>query len=328
MNIGYLALGIKSNPTYGMLSDQGEVLFTEIKEYLRTQWSDTDPKENKRLKGISGCMDKLSAFLMQGQRMKKYHNELLDNAKMFNLVGSAKLPEPSIGFAKKGREECADFEASILQARAALDRLTWLISYVLNPPRTKKKKKSSFNNLEDILDKSQHPKAPQLLRIIKQCQHLKINLIYPGHPDPLRDFVAHKGAASEIMNSCFAIYYFGQSLVLVCDCELGDANVCTPVFRTSKNLCHDLPYVVLNTLATICDLATVGYEHFSPNWRLDSVVLSDFVGLGELQLNVIKRTIPSGFEHAVLLVDKSIMSNLVKVDPAPQSGIIKIGEPQ
>jgi len=291
--IGYLALGSKSNSTYDMLSDRSEALFSELSHHMTSSWPDAGSKGKKRLRSISGCFDKLSAFLMQAHRMRKYHSSLVDLASKFNQFGDVKLQSP-LSLSKLGREECADFEGLLLQARATLDRLTWFIADQL------KQSCSSFSNIENVLSSSSDPRAPQILKIVRKAEYLKLSLVGPGNPDPLRDFVAHKGSASEIMNRCFSIYYFGQNRVLISDCEVGDAQGSMPVLKTSHKLCIDLPYVVLNSLAVACDLKTVSRKWFSPRWQLVSVVFSDFVTSQDtgFQLQVTKRMTPSGFEAA------------------------------
>lgn len=321
--LAYLALGSKSNPTYGMLSKRAEALFSNVGAFLTSSWSNANSAELRKLRSIAGCLDKLSAFLMQAYRMRKYHGALLDFAQKFNHFGNVPLPIV-MSWAKVGREECADFESSLLQARAALDRLTWFVTDQIGQPS------SSFSSIENILNKSNKPTASSILRFVRESTHLKISIVGPGNPDPLRDFVAHKGAASEITANCFAIYYFGGNLVLICDCELGDAHTRLPVFRTSYQLCRDVPYVVLNSLAIMCDIEPVARQWFEPNWRLVSVVLSDFVRdeNSELQLNIIKRMTPSGFEATMMNVDREVLKHRVKVDAGPASFTMNLGEPQ
>lgn len=319
----YLALGVKSDATYNMLSKRTEALFSELRQYLASQWPSAGLHDQRRLQSISGCLEKLSAFLMQAYRMRKYHDALVDLAQKFNQFGDAALASP-MAFSKTGREECADFECLLLQARAALDRLTWFIAEQF------KQSCSSFSSIENVLSNSMDPQAPKILKIVRKAEHLELSLVGPGNPDPLRDFVAHKGAALEIMNHCFSVYYFGQNRVLISDCEVGDAQGSLPVLKTAHDLSVDLPYVVLNSLAVVCDLKTVSRKWFSPNWQLVSAVFSDFVTDEDtgFQMRVTKRMTPSDVVAANRNVKREILNKTITVDPGPDSFSFSLGQPQ
>jgi hypothetical protein len=321
--ISYLALGSSGNPDYGLLAQRVNDLFSSLRSHVTTKWKDAGSTEKTRLARISGCLEKLSSFLMQASRMRKYHDSLIDMAQKFNQFGDAPLPF-AFWIAQHGREACSDFEGTLLQARAALDRLARFIAAEL------KQTCSSFTRLEGILSGSREDLAKTILKIIREAEYLKMSLIAPGNPDPLRDFVAHKGAAWEIMSGCFAVYFLGRNQVLICDCELGDTTAHLAVLKTSQRLCSEIPFVVLNTLATICGIETVAREDFAPNWQLVTAVLSEYVTQEPtgIRFNVIKTMTPSGFESQMQMLDRGVLKYLMQVPPGPSQFTFDMGNPQ
>ena len=145
-----------------------------------------------------------------------------------------------------GAEACADFESLLLHGRAALDRLTWLVSSNFGS------KTQSFLKLEGVLSNFAHRNdaAARLIVIIENVKPWfsgtfgKIN-----DDESLRDLVAHKHAAIEGTRTRFGLNRVRENAFLLLDCEikLPGPGTPTPVLSTAHDTVKWLSYVVLNS---------------------------------------------------------------------------------
>jgi hypothetical protein len=99
---------------YDLLGTTPVEQWSRIQKYLSAEWKTGD---QTRLSAMSGCLEKLSTSLLQVNRIRGFHQELINTA-LQNLGKNVAYA------ALRGDIACADFESLLLQGRAALDRLT------------------------------------------------------------------------------------------------------------------------------------------------------------------------------------------------------------
>ncbi len=288
---------------YDLLGPKPVEQWDRIQKYLSSEWKSGD---QGRLLAMSGCLDKLSTSLLQVHRIKDFHQELLNTASM-NL---GKGPYAFL----RGEIACADFESLLLQGRAALDRLTWFVTW-----NFKGQNCDSFRRLGNVLENFQHKShlAKNLLGLVRQVSPWTTRLLSSiERDDSLRDFVAHKGATTEKMTSCFGITFLDNQRAILFDCELDPF----PLFKTSFEAVQYLSFTVLNTLA-----ASIGHEllplaEYECKWRPKTAVFSEFVvsepensPLTQNHLTVIKHTHPDGFVIHTRNVKPDLFSHAVRL---------------
>jgi hypothetical protein len=286
---------------YDLLGTTPVEQWSRIQKALSAEWKTGD---QTRLSAMSGCLEKLSTSLLQVHRIRGFHQELINTA-LQNLGKNVAY------FALRGDIACADFESLLLQGRAALDRLTWLVS------REFKQSCHSFRKLSGILENFQNKseRARNLLNVVREVSPWITGLfakIETG--DSFRDFVAHKGATTEKMTNCFGINYLDKERALLLDCELERF----PLFRTSFESVQYLSFTVLNTLAIFIGQPPLPLTAFECKWRPQTAVLSEFVisepensPLKENHLTVVMHMHPDGLVTATRNVKPDLFSHAV-----------------
>jgi hypothetical protein len=137
--VQYVALG--GGPEHhDLLPLDGVAHWKSIAEVLAKNW--TDAGQQARIGRMSGCLDKLSAALLQANRLHKHHDRVVRMA-----AANRALPAGA-SFAIRGIEILADFEGLLLQGRAALDRLAWFLAAELGSQNT------SFRKLRKVSRKA------------------------------------------------------------------------------------------------------------------------------------------------------------------------------
>lgn len=299
-NITFIAVG-GTVDHYNLLGKGPVDQWTRIQKYLSADWKTGD---QRRLSAISGCLEKLSTSLLQVCRIKSFHQELVNTARL-NLGKGA-------GYAAlRGDVACADFESLLLQGRAALDRLTWFSAKEFKQSCNSFRKLGSL--LENFAEKTEL--AGILLNVVRETMPWMNGLfarIEGG--DSFRDFVAHKGATTEKMSNCFGITFVGNQRVVLLDCELDPF----PLFRTSVEAVQYLSFTVLNLLSATIGQATLPLDDYKCLWQPLTVVFSDFVikeaensPLTKNQLMVVKQMHPDGFEVMTRNVSAELFNHAV-----------------
>lgn len=293
-DVGYLALG--SGPDhFGLLASGPVEQWRSLDEFRTVNWKDSS--QRMRLERIGGCLDKLSATLLQVHRMRNHHDELLG-------LGAQIIKQTGGMAALRGALVLADFENLLLQARSVLDRLTWLISTEFQ------QQSSSFRSLRPIVEAAarKRQEAAKLLPVIDEVSPW----IYPllarnGDDEALRDLVGHKHAATEGVESCLTVIHIGARKVLAFDCEIqlpkGPAR--TPILGASRDAGRFISYFVLNALSVLVGRATRPLQEYEPQWVNRTVVPSEYIideppgsPLTDRSLMVVRRMTPDGFEVA------------------------------
>jgi len=299
--VTYIAIG-GSVTHYGLLEKGPVDQWDKIQKHLSEHWNGGD---QYRLSAISGCLEKLSTSLLQVHRINDFHNrEVLSNAR--NNIGKGQAYA-----ALRGDVACADFESLLLQARAALDRVTWFVSKEFKQPC------DSFRKLGNILKNFEE--KSELARILQAV----LKRVYPWGSgllatmeggESFRDFVAHKGATTEKMTNCFGLNFIDNQNVLLFDCELNGF----PLFKTSVELVQYLSFAVLNTLAACINHKVLEFDDYKCNWEPKTIVFSEFAihepensPLTEHSLTVVRHMHPTGFLLSTHNVNPKLFSHAV-----------------
>jgi hypothetical protein len=302
--INYAAFG-EGPEVHGLLSGRVRDRWAEIGGRLATTWQSGDKVLAERL---SGCLDKLSASLVQVKRLREHHD---------SVVQRAEHRPPGAQYAAfRGAPVCAEFEGLLLQGRACLDRLSWLISTRLG------QQCSSFRGLGNVLGNFRsHESAMSLLEVVNAVEP-SIDAVYAqiDAPHSLRDMVGHREALTERMRTCLGIWWFGEGRAIVLDCEVQISNAAPAIalFEASAQSVQDLSTAVLESSAVLLALDRLGHEAYRSTWTSQTVALSryfttDSEPLRPDALHFAKRMTPSGFVVESRNIDRSIRDRAIVV---------------
>jgi hypothetical protein len=309
--VHYLAVG-GGVAHYALLPDPVVKQWAAIEEALRQLWKTGDRQSKVSAVSLSGCLEKLSSGLLQGHRMRNHHDTLLCHAKALKT-------SPAGMAALRGAEACADFEGLLLQARAALDRLAWLVTSRFKNPS------QSFRKIGTVLSafEQKDDDAGRLLSIIHTADSW-----FDGtfgkleEARSLRDLVAHHHSLMEGIRTCFAISRVSQSAALLVDCEVslpGQPRP-VPVLGTAHQSVKWLSYLVLNCAAVIARTSTLDPDGFEPLWHNRTVPLSKYVlvepqgsPLGPHTLHTVRTMTLDGFVFGTDNVDPRIFEHAVEL---------------
>ncbi len=307
----YIAVG-GGVPHHALLPDQAVRQWRDLQDALRLSWQSSGEDTRKQVVSLDGCLEKLSASLLQAHRLRNHHDTLLCQAKALKST-------PASLAAMRGAETCADFEALLLQGRATLDRLAWHVTSHF------KNQSQSFRSMSNVLNNfaSKSDEDRRLHEIVREA-----NDWFDGtfgqleESRSLRDLVAHYHSVTEGVRTCFGINRLNVNTILLLDCEvkLPGIRKSIPVLHTSHESVKWLSYLILNCAAIFMKVETLGVESYEPLWHNRTVVLSDFVSsdppgspLGPHTLYSIRAMTLDGFVHAVDNVDPSIYELAVEV---------------
>ncbi len=299
----------------GMLSAPASALYRSIETYL------TKPANAgeypARIGRIGACLRKLDAVLLQARRIRDHHDALISAADTARAQVPADAwppttggPKPPPSFAIAGDDACSDFEALLLQTRAALDRLTFFVAPEYMQPNLDTWYKLP-NVLADFAPRDARAKAVLDLFGVAFWQRGIYRNLSDGTTS-LRSYVAHRGAIAESISTYFAVSYLDPLRALVIDCESRSY----PIFRTSWETAKYLPHLVLNTLATLTTGESLAVEAFGPEWNLRSVVLADFEGpCATAKIMVVSRMAPGSVSMTIRAVQPSITAHAISLPP-------------
>ena len=213
-----------------------------LRSEITSQWKQSEDRSSRgRLADLRGCLEKLESTLLQGKRLRSYHDALITEARSLqgtNIQGTA----------RQGSDACADFEAFVLQGRSAHDRLTWFIGRAFKNPC------QSFRRLKNVLADfaGKDESAQEILNIATAADDCFDGTFGKLETDQsLRDLVAHHHALVEGTRTCFAVVRteHDRALILDCEVELPGLPLRLPVLRTAHISIGFLSFVVLNSVA-------------------------------------------------------------------------------
>jgi len=308
--VSYLVMG-GGVDHFDLLPPPAVEFWSTIQKEVSRRFEIGSEHEKWRMRQVSGCLDKLSASLMQVSRLRDHERSLLRTACAQLQSGSS--------LALRAAPMLADFESLLLQGRAALDRLTWLLA------KEFKNSCSSYRKLRPILKQARdNPVAVQILAVYE--------VVIPWFDalfgkflsdDSLRDLVGHKNALTENVEVSLAAYSHSTGRVLLLDCEvkLPGGPRFFPIIKSARDSVGRLSTAVLGGLAPLLDIPPGEYDGFDSTWRPSTVPLSDFlVGepdnspMTEHNLTYLRRMTPSGFDAARRNVKPDLFASAVSCE--------------
>jgi hypothetical protein len=165
------------------------------------------------------------------------------------------------------RETVFEFEALVLQARATLDTVTWLLS------RACGQKTWRFSKLQNLLSAGvgSDNRIQRCLALLNQCQWMSSSKVFIGDPST-RSYVAHYGSLLTTQRTCFTVSRLDSGRALLFDMEMHD-NV--PVMATAAKIHEEVAFFVMAVLSVLLNLPLPRRKAFASDLRRGFVVLSE-----------------------------------------------------
>lgn len=310
---GIPCLAFGSGPNdYELLPEDARTRWKEIGQQLANRWQ-RGSSDRQLADQLSGCLDKLSASLMQIARLRSHEHTFLQQ-------GCALPQMPGVAIALRGADACADFEGLLLHGRATLDRLTWFVSGQFG------QQCNSFRRLKSTLRPFyRRPLFPELTRLISVLEPWASQVFAPiDSPDSLRDLVGHREALTERMRVCFAAHRTSRDAILLLDCEVQLSSDTSPVavFQAAAQAAAFLSCAVLDVASLYLDMQPMGIASYSCRWTPVAVQLSKFITSyedgGPIQPNMItfaRRMHATGFDTETRPVSSEVLQHIVRTPP-------------
>lgn len=341
MSEGGTILAVGGGPDhYGLLPSASVDRWRELSSLFTKEWKELSNR--RRIDSMTGCLDKLSNALLQARRMQAHHDFLLNVAasgpqnnlesifQAINASNPALLSQDEVSelrrsvetsqlvsAAIRGGRVIADFEGLLLQGRAVLDRLTWLISGEY------KSQCNSFRRLRRVV--AGRPKiktSRELLTVLDEAMPWfggVFGRIEGG--ESLRDLVSHKHSITEGSETCFTVTFLPGTRAILFDCEtlLPQQTEATALFAASQEAARYLSFVVLNCLSVLVGIPTLPLTDYDPTWQNLAVAYSDFVldepddsPLGPYAMPIARRMTPDGSEMKLRNMNPAILTHVLK----------------
>ncbi|HEY9385675.1 MAG TPA: hypothetical protein VIP70_01440 [Nitrososphaeraceae archaeon] len=291
-------LAVKIHPSYidNVLNQVVIEQYKSLDESSPVHWINEEDRIHK-VAQIKGCLDKFVTSMFQIDRMITHQNSELTNP--LNLI-----PAPGLFRADSIRETCSDFEALLLQSKAALDRLAWFVSHQF------KQNSNSFSSLRNILNnfKKKDSRAEAILSLLDKAAWL--NSIFVSDKmgkKSLRNIIAHYESIREGVDNCFGIYHRSGDQVLFYDMESKGI----PMYKTCWQISKYLPFLILNSLSIFTGVKMLDLSDYEPKWKNFTVVVSEYKSDKGSSLPLIKRFTPDGFVTEQIHVSDEIFANKI-----------------
>ncbi len=301
-------LAVRLRSGYGALSEGAAESLEGLHRQISSEWSAASESRRRMLLAASGCLDRLDSFLLQVSRLAEHQDRLLHEQ-----IGGVAGRMPPVGnriMVFKAADICTDFESLVLHGRAALDRLTLFVTGQHTHPATDR-----FSRLGNVLKNfGKDEKARQVLELLDEAGEFAGVLTDDGS-GALRSLIAHKSGIVEGSRNAFTVHGLGDGRLLIFDCEaLG-----YPVVATSHALASQVPFLVINTLASYLDVDRLDAAAFQPNWENSTAVFSDFVVQEPTDLLLfVCRMQPDGYSQDTQYLRTEVLAKTIELD-APRS---------
>lgn len=225
---------------FSLLSPEAREVYRRL--YRLTGRRPTDPQD-ARLRGAAlGCMERLSAVLLQVERLATEARHIQDQAPC--------QPGEMIGV--RAPELLFDFEALLFHSRSALDLVTFFVC-----KRVYGQSCHRFSKLRNALipfEKSDDRarKLSQLISTVEAC--LSGVLLDAGQRRCLRSELMHRCGVGELSQIGFTLHCIQKDKRLALDTVVSGS----PVLSTSRLIGGHVAFIVLNALSIyLCDAMQV-----------------------------------------------------------------------
>ncbi|MCH7795178.1 MAG: hypothetical protein IH900_08580 [Proteobacteria bacterium] len=298
-SIHYLALGWSKG--WGMLADHPKKRLKDLYSKVSADFDSASASEADKLAKISGCLDRLNAFLLQVYRISQHAERLRRPDTMIAMLppqteiqgdpnalqALASMPRTAGTMEGANMEDCcADFESLIFHGSAALDRLS---KYLINA--------AHFRKLKTRLDsgKSKYDHRGQRRQLLRESPSLSEVFLVRTGGAIYRDRLTHEQSLMEGINHSFTIHNLEPRKAIVFDCEAFGLPVLTTAWKLSK----DLPFFILNLLSLeFAGWDKIDRSDFSPEWSNPAIDFREYLAEddeGSLRFSLY-RSQPKGFK--------------------------------
>lgn len=297
----YTAVGRKEN-AFTPLSRGASQALDRISEALRARLR--AGRQGKKFaldtKLFVDCVHKLGALAYHLTRLRAYKARLLQEIRQ----RAAEVPQGSVA-AFLERETVFEFEALVLQTRATLDTVTWLLS------RACGQKTWRFSRLRNVLSAGagSDSRIQRCLALLNQCSWISSTKVLVGDPST-RSYVAHYGSLLTTQQTSFTVNRTGPDEALLFDMEMR-GNV--PVMATASNIHEEVLFFVTAALSVLLDLPLPRKKAFASDLAREFVVLSEaVVPAGEgMKVGVVKKMGFDGFTVGDVSVSADVLAKAV-----------------
>lgn len=246
------------------------------------------------------CVHKLEALAYHLTRIRAHKAILLQEIRR----RAGEVPPGSVA-AFLERETVFEFEALVLQTRATLDTVTWLLS------RACGQKTWRFSRLRNVLSAGagSDNKMRRCLALLNQCHWMTSSKVLMGDPST-RSYIAHYGSLLTTQQTSFTVNRLDSGRVLLFDMEMHD-NV--PVMATAAKIHEEVAFFVMAALSVLLNLPLPTKKAFASDLAREFVVLQEaLVSDGQgIKVGVVKGMGFDDFRPGDVSVSANVLSKAV-----------------
>lgn len=308
----YTAVGRKEN-AFTPLSRGASQALDRISEALRARLR--AGRQGKKFaldtKLFVDCVHKLESLAYHLTRLRAYKARLLQEIRQ----RAAEVPPGSVA-AFLERETVFEFEALVLQTRATLDTVTWLLS------RACGQKTWRFSRLRNVLSAGagSDSRIQRCLALLDECRWMWTSKELVHGDRTTRSYVAHYGSLLTVQQTCFTVSRTGPDEALLFDMEMrGDV----PVMATASKIHEEVPFFVMAALSVLLDLPLPRKKAFASDLGREFVVLSEaLVSDGQgIKVGVVKGMGFDDFRPGDVTVSANVLSKAVTLSKLGGSAV-------
>jgi len=259
---------------------------------------------------VRDCVHKVEAVAHRLMCLRAHKARLLGEVRSRltdgGCWGTAAFLEPEIVF---------EFEALVLQARAALDTVAWFLSGACG------QRSWRFSKLRNVLSARapSDKRVQRCLALLDECAWMASSKVLIGDPST-RSYVAHYGSLLTSQQTCFTVDRVEPDRALLFDMEMS-GNV--PVMATAGKIHEEVLFFVTAAVSAFLGLPLPEREAFASDLGREFVVLSEVIvppGQGT-KVGVVKEMRPGGVTVGDVSVSTDVLGRAVTLsklgmDPA------------
>lgn len=270
----------------------------KVRETIRELYANTgleakNPEDTNLKKGAFGCLERLSASLVQIQRLADHATDIRSKAPL----------EPGQMIGIRAPKALFDFETLLFHSRSALDRLTFFVCHQVYGEQCDRF--SKFQNVIKNFGKKDN-RVEEMQRILKEASTpLRGALIdTPNGRRCLRSLLIHRTTIGEICTVGFVLHCIAPARRLAFDTII----LGYPLFETAHAVGSAVVLVMLNTLSLYLDLGVrFGTTEPTLTWTHNFVDYRHFEStVEEQQTFSVWQPTPSGFYLKPVPLNKKV----------------------
>jgi hypothetical protein len=266
----------------------------KIRELYAYVGHETQNLEERNLKiGAFGCLERLSACLVQIQRIADHAADIRSKAPM----------EPGQMIGIRAPKALFDFETLLFHSRSALDRLTFFVCRQVYGEQCDR-----FSKLQNVINNfgEKDDRVEQMQCILKEASTTLTGTLVdkPDGKRCLRSLLIHRSTIGEICTVGFVLHCVIPGQRLAFDTII----LGYPLFETAHAVGSALLFVLLNTLSLYLYSGTrFGSTESILNWSHNFVDFRHFESTGqETQTFSVWQPTPSGVYLKPVLLNKKV----------------------